>query len=206
MRTKLIILGAGGHCKSCIDVIEAQGEYQIAGIVKPKFDTSETVLGYSIIGSDDDLERLLISFPAAIIAVGQIKTPDIRMRLFQLLKNYNAQLPVIKSPNSYCASNVTVGEGTILMHGSIVNVSAEIGSNCIINSGALVEHDTKIGNHCHIATGVRVNGGVVVGQGCFIGSGSIIREGVKVGDRAIISAGEIVLRDVPDAATVRSRF
>jgi len=29
----IILLGAGGHCKSCIDVIEAEGKFTIVGIL-----------------------------------------------------------------------------------------------------------------------------------------------------------------------------
>lgn len=33
MKEQIILIGGGGHCKSCIDVIEQEGKYQIAGIV-----------------------------------------------------------------------------------------------------------------------------------------------------------------------------
>jgi sugar O-acyltransferase (sialic acid O-acetyltransferase NeuD family) len=202
----VLLVGGGGHCRSCIDTIEAQGAYAIVGVLQPKDSSLEEVFGYPVIGCDDDLPRLLINAPAAVITVGQIKTPDIRIRLFNLLKKYRAELPVIKSPFSYCSPRSIVGEGTILLHGSSVNSNAEIGENCIINSMALVEHDAKIANHCHIATGARVNGGVMIGEGSFIGSGCVIREGVRIGERVVIGSGEIVLQDIPAGECIRSRF
>jgi len=33
MKEKIILIGGGGHCKSCIDVIEQEGRFIIAGIV-----------------------------------------------------------------------------------------------------------------------------------------------------------------------------
>ena len=33
MKEKIILVGGGGHCKSCIDVIEQDGHFQIAVIV-----------------------------------------------------------------------------------------------------------------------------------------------------------------------------
>jgi hypothetical protein len=30
----LLLIGGGGHCRTCIDVIETEGKYKIAGIVK----------------------------------------------------------------------------------------------------------------------------------------------------------------------------
>ena len=203
MKKRLLLLGDGGHCRSCIDTIESQGSYEIVGVVQPANDSRNGVLGYPIVGCDDDLPALLTETPAAIITVGQIKTPDTRTRLFDLLKTLKAELPVIKSPFSYCSPRAVVGEGTILLHGGVVNAYAEIGANCIINSMALIEHDVKIANHCHIATGARVNGGVVIGQGSFIGSGCVIREGVRIGERSVIAAGEIVFKDIPAEVFVR---
>jgi len=205
VRKQLLLLGGGGHCRSCIDTIEATGAYEIIGVLEAKNVEVEEVSGYPVIGHDDDLPRLLTKNLSALITVGQIKTPDIRVHLFNSLKHLNAELPLIKSPFSYCSPCAVVGEGTILLHGSIVNADAKVGANCIINSMALIEHDVTIANHCHIATGVRVNGGVVIGQGSFVGSGSVIREGVRIGERAVIAAGQVVFEDIPAGAFVRSR-
>ncbi|MFB1490727.1 MULTISPECIES: hypothetical protein [unclassified Thiocapsa] len=82
----LLLIGGGGHCRSCIDVIEAQGRYAVAGIVQPQHEGNESVLGYPILGADDDLPALLAQHPNALITVGQIKTPDVRIRLFAQLK------------------------------------------------------------------------------------------------------------------------
>lgn len=33
MKTEILLIGAGGHCPSCIDVIEQEGRFSIAGVV-----------------------------------------------------------------------------------------------------------------------------------------------------------------------------
>lgn len=198
----LLLIGGGGHCHSCIDVIEATQSYQIEGVVLPK-SSSGLIVGYPVIGSDGDLPNLLNGTKLALITVGQIKTSEARIRLFDLLKQLGAELPVIISPRAYCSKHVIVGEGSIIMHGAIVNAVARIGNNCIVNSQALVEHGVEIGDHCHISTGARVNGNVSIGRGSFIGSGTIIREGVRVGENVIIGAGQVLLRDVPSGTVVK---
>ena len=35
-KEKLILVGGGGHCKACIDVIEEQGKFEILGILDLK--------------------------------------------------------------------------------------------------------------------------------------------------------------------------
>ena len=199
----LLLIGGGGHCHACIDVIEMTGLFQIVGIVRPLADGQAPVLGYPILGTDEDLPSLLKQVPQALIAVGQIKSPKIRMNLFNLIKSCDAKFPVIESPNSYRSKHAFVGEGSILMHGSVTNANAKIGANCIINSLALIEHDAIVGSHSHIATGARVNGGAQIGEGCFIGSGAILKEGVEVGARSVIGAGQVVSKNVPADTLLR---
>ena len=200
----LLLLGGGGHCHSAIDVIESEAQYRIVGVVQPPVDGSEPVLGYPIVGSDDDLPALLTETPRALITVGHIRSPTTRRRLFGWLRDHGAEIPVVRSPRAYCSRRATIGEGSILMHDSLINANARIGANCIVNSQALIEHDVGIGDHCHISTGARVNGGALIGAGCFIGSGAVLKEEIEIGDGAIIGAGQVVLSDVEPGKTVRS--
>lgn len=201
--TTLLLIGGGGHCRSCIDVIESHPDYDIAGIVLPDASHTEPVLGYPVVGIDEDLKKLVSKTPGALVTVGQIHSPGIRIRLFSKLKKLNADLPSIIASTANCSQHASVGCGTIVMHGAFVNAAAYIGENCIINSQALVEHDVQIESHCHIATGARINGGVEIGMGSFVGSGVIIREGVKIGARSIIGAGQVVLKDIPEDTVLK---
>lgn len=202
--TPILLIGGGGHCHSCIDVIEAEGLHRVVGIVQPSREQSSSVMGYPVVGSDDDLAALLVQTEKALITVGQIRSPETRMRLFEQIKALGAQLPVIRSPYSIQSKYACVGEGTALMHGCVVNANAKIGVNCILNSQSLIEHDVVIADHCHISTGARVNGGVQIDEGSFIGSGAILKEGVRIGAAAIIGAGEVVLSNVPDGGVVKT--
>lgn len=201
----LLLIGGGGHCHACIDVIESDQKYRIAGIVLPARDDHADVMRYPVIGADEDLPALLAKTPNAMVTVGQIKSAAIRMKLFELLKTHGAHLPIIQSPSSYCSKHAVIGEGTILMHGCLVNAGAQVGANCIINSQTLIEHDVEIADHCHISTGVKVNGGVRIGKETFVGSGSIIKEGVIIGAGVVIGAGQLVLKDVPDGTTIKAK-
>ena len=201
----LLLIGGGGHCHACIDVIEREQKNRIAGIVLPTRGDHADVMGYAVIGADEDLPALLAKTPNAIVTVGQINSAAIRIKLFEFLKTHGAHLPIIQSPSSHCSKHAVIGEGTILMHGSLVNAGAEVGENCIINSQVLIEHDVEIADHCHISTGAKVNGSVCIGKGTFIGSGSIIKEGVKIGAGVVIGAGQLILNDVPDGMTIKAK-
>ena len=189
---KIILIGAGGHCKSAIDVIEQQAQFKIAGIVdKPELLGSK-ILGYEVIGNDFDLENLAKKYHYALITVGQIKSASTRVKLFELAKKYGFILPYIVSPSAYVSRHSKIGDGTIIMNKVVINANTVIGQNCIINSKALIEHDCTIGNHCHISTNATINGEVKIESECFIGSNVTTKNKIKIKKNSFIKAGSLV--------------
>ena len=198
-KNKIILLGAGGHANSSIDVIESTKEYEIIGLFDHMLKKGTNILGYPIIGKDEDILDLVkknSSKLKGIVTIGQIKSSEKRIYLYNILKNADILSPAITSPNSYISKRCEVGNGTMVFHGAILNALSDIGENCIINSNSLIEHGVKIGSHCHISTGVKVNGDVIIGEGTFIGSGTNINEGVKIGSNCIIGMGQNIYQDI----------
>ena len=189
---KIILIGGGGHCRSVIDVIEKEGNFEIMGIIDKKEKVGKEILGYKIIGTDDDLKDLREEIEYAFITIGQIKSVEPRKRIFKILKELRYKIPVVISPLAYVSKYSSIEEGTIIMHGVVVNANVKIGKNTIINSRALIEHDCIIGDFCHISTGVILNGNVQVGKETFIGSGSTCVNGIKIPEKSFIKAGSLV--------------
>jgi FlaA1/EpsC-like NDP-sugar epimerase len=81
----LLLIGAGGHARACIDVVERHGEYAIAGLVGMPDEVGDKVLGYLVLGTDNELQELNASCRNALITVGQVQTPEVRTRLFSKL-------------------------------------------------------------------------------------------------------------------------
>lgn len=200
----ILLLGAGGHARSCIDVLEQEGRFAVAGLTGLAAEVGTSVLGYPVIGTDDDLPELLRACEAALVTVGQIKSPEIRIRLFTMIEAASSATPAIVSPRAYVSRHATVGEGSIVLHGAVVNAGARIGRNCIVNSLALVEHDAVIGDHCHIATTAAVNSGVRIGSGSFIGSGTVVRQGVGIGERCVIGMAQRISADCEAGSRIPS--
>ena len=188
-KEKIILIGGGGHCKSCIDVIEKEDKYTISGILEKTDKPNEDILGYPILGTDDMIEGLAAEGYLFLITVGQIKSPLIREKIFQRVKSANGKLPVIISPFASVSRHAQIAEGTIVMHHVLVNADAKVGSCCILNSGCLIEHDSTIGDFCHISTSAVVNGTVTIGNKCFIGSKSLINNNLTICDSVIVPSG-----------------
>lgn len=205
MPTPILLLGAGGHARACIDVVEQDGRFTIGGLLGLSEERGTSVLGYPVLGIDADAGELLRKMGHGLVSIGQIKSPEIRMRLFGLVERYGTAAPAIVSPHAYVSAHARVGDGTIVMHGAIVNAGAIVGRNCIVNSQSLIEHDARVEDHCHIATGAAINSGVRVGTGSFVGSAASVRQGVVIGARCLIGMGQRILRDVEAGAWIPPR-
>ena len=186
---EIVLIGGGGHCRSCIDVIEARGGLTIAGILDVAARAGELVFGYQVIGTDEDIGQLASRGAKFLITIGQIKSPDRRVALHDKVRASNGQLASIVSPLAYVSPRAELGPGTIVMHGAVVNCGARVGANVIVNSKALIEHDATVGDHCHISTAAVVNGGVEVGPCTFIGSNAVLHHGARVPAGSIVAAG-----------------
>jgi sugar O-acyltransferase (sialic acid O-acetyltransferase NeuD family) len=197
----IILIGGGGHCISCIDVIEQTGMYQIIGILDLPEKIGQKVLNYTVIGSDNELEQFVPDCPDFLITVGQIKSSALREKLYHKVKNAGGKLPVIISPIAHVSKYATFEEGTIVMHHALINAGAAVGKGCIINTKALIEHEAIIGNFCHISTTAIVNGQAKIGDSCFIGSNTVIANNTNVTANTIIAAGSQVLKSIENPGT-----
>ena len=203
---EIILIGAGGHCRACIDVVELADQFKIAGIIEKDKTINQEFFGYPIIGTDNNLKKLRKKYNYALISVGQIKSPNIRIKLFnKIFGKLHYSLPVIISPRAYVSKHARIGEGTIVMHDSIVNANARIGRNCIINNKSLIEHDAIVGDNCHISTGAIVNGGVKIGKESFLGSGVVTKNLISIGNNCVIGAGEAINSDIESNKIIKKR-
>ncbi len=192
-KKEIILLGAGGHCHSCIDVIESGTIFNIAGIVEQEGESQQnSVLGYPIIGYDNDLLTLKNSFDYAFVTVGQMGSSALREKLYNTLVKLNFIIPAIVSPFALVSKHAVINSGTIVMHHACVNAGAIIGNNCILNTKALIEHDSKVGGNTHVSTGTIVNGDTIIGSNCFIGSNATVVNGAKLPDDYFFKSGKVI--------------
>jgi sugar O-acyltransferase (sialic acid O-acetyltransferase NeuD family) len=196
----LILIGGGGHAKSCIDIVLSTSLFKILGYVDLEKSLDEK---YAIpyLGQDDVLPNY-VEGNQFLITIGQIDSSEKRERIFNDIKALGGTLAKVISPNAQVSNFATIGEGSIVFHGVTVQADASIGHNCIINNHALVEHDCQIGNHCHISTNAVVNGNVNLSNGVFIGSSAVLKQGISIGEKAVIGMGSVVLRNVESQQVV----
>lgn len=185
---EVVIIGAGGHGKVVADIVTLSGD-KVRGFLDDDTNVKECA-GFPVLGTVNDYkEHIICDF---IIAVGNA---DIRENIAGKLvgaKWYTAIHPTaIVSKVDTC-----IGEGTVVMPGSIVNAGAKLGKHVIVNSGAIVEHDNKISDFAHISVGAKLGGTVSIGRKTWIGIGSTVSNNVSICDECTVGAGAVVVKDI----------
>lgn len=194
----LVLIGGGGHCSSCVEVIRGAG-LAIAGVLSPE--PVPELCGLPRLGDDSWIDGAEARAASYLVTVGQVGVAPLRARLFAGLRDRGLRLATVVAPSATVSARARVGAGSIVMSRAVVNVGAEVGENCIVNTGAIVEHDARIGDHCHVSTGAVVNGGAEIGAGCMIGSGAIVLQGVRVAAGTLVGAGAVVTANIDQPGT-----
>jgi len=194
----VVIVGSGGHAKVVIELIRAEGRYQVKGCTG--LGESGFVLGdVPILGTDSVLPAMLANgAKKAFVAIGD---NHLRLRLLAQVLEMGFELINAVSPNAVVSPSATLGRGIAIMAGAIINASAEIGDGAIINTNAGVDHDCRIGRGAHIGPGSTLAGNVEIGCESFLGARTCVIPGIRIGSRAIVGAGSVVVRDIPDDVT-----
>jgi sugar O-acyltransferase (sialic acid O-acetyltransferase NeuD family) len=200
-KEKLVVFGAGGHAKVVIDLIEQQGNYEIAGLLDDDIKhQGKHFFGYPVLGMRADLPALLSAqLRHAIVTIGDNAS---RAALATFLDQHGWCFASAIHPHASIGRGVEVCPGSVVMAGCVVNADAYLGAQVIINTGATVDHDCRIEDAVHIAPGCHLCGGVSVGQGSLVGAGSTVTPGVRIGRKVIVGAGSTVIRDVADGTKV----
>ena len=201
--TPIVVLGAGGHAKVVIEILEAVGGWKIEGLISDKADPTRTVAGYHIIGGDADWARIIDSgITHAAMGLGGWTDNQARWDLFERAAAAGFQLVSAVHPSAIVSPSVRIGEGSMVSPGAILHAEVEIGRNTIILPGSTIDHETVIGDHVLVATGVTVGAQVEIGNGAFLAISSAVTSRTRIGAGALVAAGAVVIADVEAATTV----
>jgi sugar O-acyltransferase (sialic acid O-acetyltransferase NeuD family) len=195
---KILLIGASEHAKVVMDIIEKEGKHEILGLIDTYKPAGEDIFGYKILGAEDVLVDLFKrrKVIGGIITIGDNWT---RHKMAEKIKSLAPEFPFVSAihPSAILARGVTIGAGTVVMAGVIVNSDNRIGAHCILNTKSSLDHDCELGDFSSLAPGVTTGGKVSIGAFSAISLGANIIHGVKVGEQTILGAGAVVLEDIP---------
>lgn len=187
--TDIFLIGGGGHAKVVFDCLTAQ-QLAVIGVFDPLYKGG---LGLPALG---EYHRSFNPSARAIVAIGDNTA---RKRIATAVAH---TFTTAIHPSALVSPSAQIGEGSMVLHRTVVQAGAAIGRHVIINTGASVDHDCTIADFVHIAPGAVLCGGISIGEGAMVGAGAVIIPGVKVGAWATVGAGSVVIRDVEPGACV----
>ena len=198
----VVIFGAGGYAKMCIDLMRGSGAGSPALAIAPGSSAGTTLLGLPVLSSDSD-ETLAALLEAgvrdAVVAIGH---GEHRVAVARRLAKAGFRLPALVHTAAVVEPSATVSDGAHVHALAYVGSLAFVGMHTIINNGAIVSHDCVIGEGVHVAPGALLAGHVEVGDGAVFGMGASAYIGVRVGARALVSNGVALFDHVPEGAKI----
>lgn len=198
----LVCYGAGGVGRSVHQIIvecnQEKPRWRFLGFID-----DDSILVGTLVGGQPVLggATWLLDHPHTdvVVAAG---APAIRRKMIRGLGSSAASsLTSAVHPDACIADSVTVGEGSIIYPGVIVDPDVTIGPAALLNKNVTVGHDAQISGFVTLGPGANVGGRVCLGEGCEMGLNSGIVPGVRVGPWTIIGAGAVVVGNLPPNCT-----
>lgn len=195
-KRKLLIIGASGHGKVVADIAVNMEIWSTIEFLDD--DTSiREIMGFKVIGPSNIADSLINEYDM-FVAIGNNIT---RARLQKRLTQSGARFATLIHRNAIVGMDVTVGNGTVIMGGCVINPSTKIGDGCIINTGSTIDHDNNIEEYVHISPGVHLAGTVSVGKSTWLGIGSSVINNIEIASEVIIGAGSVVVKNINQPGT-----
>jgi len=193
----IAIIGAAGHGRVIVDIVEREGRHRIVGLIDRDRELGAETMGYRVIGRELDLPTLVETHGVAgvLIAVGD---NFVRSEIAARLQATAPEVPLVRAvhPGACVARDVVIGEGSVVMAGAQINPCCKIGRGCILNTGASLDHDSMMGDFSSLAPGVVTGGDCHIGRLAAVGIGAVLVHGVRIGAHTVIGAGATVVKNI----------
>lgn len=192
----IVIVGAAGHGREVLDVVEASG-LPFGGFVDdgaPDLEPLERRAA-ALLGGLEVLDGLAAS---VLLGLGDSR---VRQRVGDSLTGVRWATAIVH-PLASTGRDVGLGEGTVLAAGARLTTHIVVGRHGYVGPNATIGHDAVLGDYVTVLPGATVSGNVVVEVGATIGTGANVRQGVRIGAGAIVGAGAVVVGDVARGTTV----
>lgn len=186
----MILFGASGHAKVVLDILFLNGK-QVELILDDN-PTTSYIFNIPVKQSDVDYHE----DASVIVSIGN------NFFRKKVVDSHHFIYEKAIHPSAIISEFSSIGIGTVVMAGVIINASAKVGNHCILNTCSTIDHDCFLEDFVHISPNASLAGNVHIGEGTQIGIGAVVIQGIRIGKWCIIGAGAVIIKDVPDYAVV----
>ncbi|MCB0667340.1 MAG: acetyltransferase [Saprospiraceae bacterium] len=190
MKQYLVIIGAGGHSKDLMTIIDDLNlrDNVIAFAEDNDFYRKRTFFNKPVI-TFSELDPMQHSL---ILAVGD---PFARHRIYTKLGD-RFTYPSMIHPSVRIRDTSNIGNGALIFEGVIISHFTKIGNHSHINTRSIVTHDTIIDDFSSIAPCAMLGGGCHIGKRTYLGAGVIVRDKITICENTLIGMGSLVTKSI----------
>ena len=184
---KLIIIGAGGHGRCCLDIAREKYDEIIFlddGLV------GQAVNDCKVVGKINEMKQLFPEYLDIFIAVGN---NAFRKQLYNQAKDIGYNIITLISNKATVSKYATIKQGSVIFPHAVIEPNARIGNDCIICANATVNHDAIIHDDCLIYSNTVIRPNVIIHELTRIGSNCTITFGKEIKEGSDITDGEVVI-------------
>lgn len=184
----LIILGMDIHALEAIDFTGLEKKYRILGFICNSSEKPDSYGGYPVLGGAEVLEK----YPDAktLPAYGWAD------------RSYRTNWINAIAPGSFISSTAKIGKGCVIFPNCFIGAGAVLGDGILVLSGSIINHDCVIGDNATFASGAVLAGGVKVEPGVYLGQSCTVRQNLVLGENCFVGMGAVVTKNVEKNTTV----
>lgn len=193
----LVIVGAGGHGRELLDVVEAMNAarpaYEFLGFVDDgSFDPDRLARrGTAHLGGLEVLAEINAEY---VLGLG---SPSARRTVDAAAAGWGRRAATLVHPRANVGSDVVLGPGTVVTALASLTTHIRTGRHVHLNIGSTVAHDCRFGDYVTLAPGAHISGSVTLHDDVTIGTGAVVIQGLTIGRGTTVGAGAAVVRDLP---------
>ena len=196
MKSKYVIVGAGGHAKSVADAILSTGD--IVSFFEDSKIAGQSIFGIPVVSSLEEIQQLDSYFLA--ISIGN---NFIRQKVMQdyALKYPNLILKPVVHAKAYVSPLSVVGIGSVALAQSNIGPNTTIGKGCVVNSCASIDHDSQMDDFSSLGPGATLGGSTFVGYRSAVCIGASVKHGISIGSDCVLGAMSYLDKDMANLIT-----
>lgn len=185
---KLVIIGAGGHGRCCLDIARTMKKYEEI-VFADDGCVGNIVNDIRVIYTVKDVFKLSNVEYEVFVAIGNNLT---RKEIMTKLEEKGYSIASLISTKSWVSEYALIGEGCVIYPNVVVESNAKLGKGCILTSNASINHDAVINDFCLVYSNSVIRPNVVLEELVRIGSGCVISFGTTITSQKDILDGTVI--------------
>ena len=185
---RLLIVGAGGHGRCCLDIAREHNTYHEISFLDDNA-AGKCINDALVIGRIESLSEYTAEYQDVFVAIGN---NALRKALIAEAEALGYNMVSLISLQAVVSDFARIGKGSVIFPGTVVEANANLGEGCIVAANATINHDAIIHEYSLVNSNTVIRPNTDIGELSSIGSRCVITFGKTVEAGSVVSDGQVV--------------